>query len=161
MTAKLNLRQTIVDFLKARPEERFTARKIGRWIFEKLREAIMVNIHDGFEEGISYGMICYSVPHRLYPSGYHCDPKIPLPFVSIASQKNFIAVYHMGIYALPELLDWFVSEFPKHSKSKLDMGKSCIRFKKPGDIPFDLIAELMQKITVEEWVEVYETNYKK
>ena len=121
----------------------------------------MVNIPDGFEEGISYGMICYSVPHRLYPSGYHCDPKIPLPFVSIASQKNFIAVYHMGIYALPELLDWFVSEFPKHSKSKLDMGKSCIRFKKPGDIPFDLIAELMQKITVEEWVEVYETNYKK
>jgi len=103
----------------------------------------------------------WCVPHKLYPPGYHCNPKDPLPFVGLASQKNFIALYHMGIYAMPELLDWFVSEFPKHSKSKLDMGKSCIRFKKTSDIPYDLIAQLMQKVTVEEWVGVYEATMKR
>jgi uncharacterized protein YdhG (YjbR/CyaY superfamily) len=128
---------------------------------EKLRETILANIPDGFYEEMSYGMIGYVVPHRIYPPGYHCDPKLPLPFVSIAAQKNFIALYHMGIYALPELLDWFVSEFPKHSKAKLDMGKSCIRFKKPDQIPYDLVAQLMQKMTVEDWVQVYEAEIKK
>lgn len=124
---------------------------------EKLRETIMENIPDGFREEISYGMIGYVVPHSLYPPGYHCDPKLPLMFVSIASQKNFIALYHMGIYMMPELMEWFVAEYPKHVKSKLDMGKSCIRFKKPSDIPYDLIAQLVRKVSVEEWVEVYET----
>lgn len=142
------------EYLAAIPEERRAA-------FEKLRETIVENIPDGFEEGISYGMITYCVPHRLYPAGYHCDPKQPLPFVSIASQKNFIALYHMGIYANETLLDWFVSEYPKHSKSKLDMGKSCIRFKKPEQIPFDLIGRLMQKMSVEDWVELYESAFKR
>lgn len=142
------------EYLAAIPEERRAA-------FEKLRETIVENIPDGFEEGISYGMITYCVPHRLYPAGYHCDPKQPLPFVSIASQKNFIALYHMGIYANEALLDWFVSEYPKHSKSKLDMGKSCIRFKKPEQIPFDLIGRLMQKMSVEDWVELYESAFKR
>ena len=142
------------EYMNAIPEER-------REAMEKLRETIMENIPDGFREEMSYGGIGYVVPHQLYPPGYHCDPKLPLPFAGIASQKNFIGFYHMGIYAMPELLDWFVSEFPKHSKSKLDMGKSCVRFKKPGDIPFDLIAQLMQKVSVEEWVEVYETNLKR
>lgn len=132
-----------------------------RAAFEKLRETIVENIPDGFREGISYGMIGYVVPHELYPPGYHCDPKLPLPFVSIAAQKNFIALYHMGLYAMPELLDWFVSEYPKHAKSKLDMGKSCIRFKKTADIPFELIAQLMQRIGVEEWVDVYESAFKR
>lgn len=132
-----------------------------RAAFEKLRETIVENIPDGFREGISYGMIGYIVPHELYPPGYHCDPKLPLPFVSIAAQKNFIALYHMGLYAMPELLDWFVSEYPKHTKSKLDMGKSCIRFKKPDDIPFDLIAQLMQKMSVDEWIATYESHFKK
>jgi uncharacterized protein YdhG (YjbR/CyaY superfamily) len=141
------------EYLQAIPEER-------REAMEKLRETILENIPDGFCEEMSYGAIGYIVPHQLYPPGYHCDPKQPLPFVGIASQKNFIGFYHMGIYAMPELLDWFVSEFPKHSKSKLDMGKSCIRFKKPGDIPFDLIAQLMRKISVEDWVEVYESHLK-
>ena len=139
--------------MNAIPEER-------REAMEKLRQTILENIPDGFEEAIGYGMMGYCVPHTLYPPGYHCNPKDPLPFVGIASQKHFIALYHMGIYAMPELLDWFVAEFPKHSKSRLDMGKSCIRFKKPGDIPFDLIAQLMRKVTVEEWVEVYETTFK-
>lgn len=141
------------EYLNAIPEER-------REAVEKLRETILENIPDGFQETIGYGMIGYCVPHKIYPPGYHCNPKDPLPFVGIASQKHFIALYHMGIYAMPELLDWFVSEFPKYSKSKLDMGKSCIRFKKPGDIPFDLIAQLMRKVTVEEWVEVYESHLK-
>lgn len=132
-----------------------------RAAFEKLRETIVENIPDGFREGISYGMIGYIVPHELYPPGYHCDPKLPLPFVSIAAQKNFIALYHMGLYAMPDLLDWFVSEYPKHTKSKLDMGKSCIRFKKTADIPFELIARLMQRVGVEEWVEVYESAFRR
>lgn len=141
------------EYMNAIPEER-------REAMEKLRETILENIPDGFEETVGYGMMGYCVPHKLYPPGYHCNPKDPLPFVGIASQKHFIALYHMGIYAMPELHDWFVSEFPKHSKSKLDMGKSCIRFKKTSDIPYDLIAQLMRKVTVEEWVEVYETTLK-
>lgn len=142
------------EYIAAIPEER-------RAVFEKLRETIQENIPDGFSEGMGYGMIGYVVPHSIYPAGYHCDPKLPLPFVSIASQKNFIALYHMGIYANPELMDWFVSEYPKYCKTKLDMGKSCIRFKKPDDIPFDLIAQLMQKISVDEWVAMYETLFKR
>jgi hypothetical protein len=129
--------------------------------FKKLRQTIINNIPKGFEEQMNYGMIGYVVPKKIYPAGYHCDTNLPLPFVNIASQKNFIAVYHMGIYANPELLDWFVKEYPKHCKRKLDMGKSCIRFKKAEEIPFELIAELMQKMTVENWIDLYEKNIKK
>jgi hypothetical protein len=96
-----------------------------------------------------------------YPPGYHVDPKLPLGFVAIAAQKNFIALYHMGVYAMPNLLEWFVSEYPKYCKGKLDMGKSCIRFKKASDIPFELIGQLMQKVSVDEWVEVYESYVKR
>lgn len=128
---------------------------------EALREVIKSNLPPGFEETMSYGVIGYVVPHTLYPAGYHCDPKLPLPFMSIASQKNFVAVYHIGIYALPELMNWFVTEYPKHAKGKLDMGKSCIRFKKPDQIPFRLIGELASKMTVEDWVRVYESSLKR
>ena len=143
---------TINDYLIEIPAERKTA-------FLKLRETILNNIPDGFIEEMNYGMIGYIVPHSTYPNGYHCNPKLPLPFINLASQKNFIALYHMGIYANPQLLDWFVAEYPKHSTQKLDMGKSCIRFKKMDQIPFDLIAELMQKITVNEWIKCYESNF--
>ncbi|MBI3518205.1 MAG: DUF1801 domain-containing protein [Bacteroidetes bacterium] len=146
--------QNVKDYMKELPEERVPH-------FSKLRETILKNIPKGFEECMNYGMIGYVVPHSIFPDGYHCDPKLPLPFVSIASQKNFIALYHMGIYANPKLLDWFVSEYPKHSKSKLDMGKSCIRFKKADQIPFDLIAELIQKITVKEWIKLYQDSFLK
>lgn len=145
---------TVNDYLDEIPEER----KDG---FNKLRNVILKNIPEGFQEGMGYGMLGYAVPHALYPAGYHCNPKDPLPFAGLASQKNFIAFYHMGIYANPEILNWFTSEFPKHSKKKLDMGKSCIRFKKPEDIPFELIGELMQKITVADWISTYETQFKK
>ncbi len=142
------------EYIQAIPEAR-------REAFTRLRETIQENIPDGFEEAMGYGMIGFAVPHSIYPAGYHCDPKQPLPFVGIASQKNFIALYHMGIYANEELYQWFVNEYPKHSKTKLDMGKSCIRFKKPDAIPFDLIAELVQKMSVDEWVEIYETHLKR
>ena len=141
--------KTSNDYINGLPAERLMP-------FIKLRETIINHIPKGFEEYMSYGMITYSVPHRLFPAGYHCDPSIPLPFVSIASQKNFIAVYHMGIYADPQLLQWFVTEYPKHCKTKLDMGKSCIRFKKMDQIPYELIAELMKKMTVNDWINIYQ-----
>ncbi len=123
----------------------------------KLRKTILHNLPKGFTEIMNYGMVGYVVPHAAYPAGYHCDTKLPLPFMNIASQKNFIAFYHMGIYANPELLSWFTAEYPKHVKGKLDMGKSCMRFKKPDQIPFDLIGELVQKISVQDWIGYYET----
>ena len=127
----------------------------------QLRKTILDKLPEGFEEQMSYGMIGYVVPHSLYPAGYHCDTKLPLPFMNIASQKNFIAFYHMGIYANPDLLAWFQAEFPKHVKTKLDMGKSCIRFKKPEQIPFALLGELVTKMTPEDWIDLYEENVKR
>lgn len=128
---------------------------------KKLRAVIKKNLPRGFKEGMGYGMISYDVPHTIYPAGYHCNPADPLPFMGLASQKNFIAVYHMGIYADPKLMKWFTTEFAKRSKLKLDMGKSCIRFKKPEAIPFDLIGELASKMTVGEWINLYEAKLKR
>jgi uncharacterized protein YdhG (YjbR/CyaY superfamily) len=142
------------DYMKQIPEER-------QAVMKKLRATIKKNLPKGFEETMSYGMIGYVVPHKLYPAGYHCDPKLPLPFMSIASQKNFVAVYHMGLYADKKLMQWFVDEYPKHVTTKLDMGKSCIRFKKPELIPMELIGELCKKMTVAEWVALYERSFKR
>ncbi len=141
------------EMINNAPEER-------REALTKLRNTILDNLPEGFRECINYGMVGYVVPHSLYPPGYHCDPKLPLPFLSFASQKNFIALYHMGLYADPELLDWFVSEYQQVSKTKLDMGKSCVRFKKPDQIPFDLIGKLVSKVKPEEWIALYEKNLK-
>lgn len=132
-----------------------------RAMFSRLRAAISDNLPEGFEETMSYGMIGYVVPHGVYPAGYHCDPTLPLPYMSIASQKQFIGFYHMGIYAEPELLDWFVQEYNASNSRKLDMGKSCIRFKKWEEIPLELIATLVRKRTPQDWIEVYERLYKK
>lgn len=129
--------------------------------FKKLRQTIKKNLPKGFKEIMCYGMIGYVVPHSIYPDGYHCDPKTPLPFLSIASQKNFIAVYHMGIYADPAILKWFTTAYAKVGKAKLDMGKSCIRFKKTEDIPFELLGELASKMTPKDWILKYEAVYKK
>ncbi len=130
-------------------------------VMNTLRKTILDNLPKGFKETISYGMIGYVVPHLMYPDGYHCDPKLPLPFMSIASQKNFIAIYHMGLYANQKLMNWFLQEYPKHCDTKLDIGKSCIRFKKMDQIPFDLIGELSKKVTVKEWIATYEESFKK
>ena len=130
-------------------------------VLEKLRKTILENLPKNFKEGMGYGMIGYVIPHEIYPNGYHCNPKLPLPFMSFASQKNSINFYHMGIYADKNLYEWFVSEYPKYSKRKLDMGKSCIRFKKEEDIPFELIGELVQKVSAENWISLYESMLKK
>lgn len=151
MTSKVELPQ---DYIDALPDDRKQA-------ISAIREAILTNLPQGFREEMSYGMLGYVVPHAIYPKGYHCDTKLPLPFISVASQKNFIAIYHMGMYAENSILDWFTTEYPKHCKSKLDMGKSCIRFKKLDDIPYKLIAELATKMTVQEWIACYENKFKR
>ena len=145
---------TTQEYLASLPEDRKDA-------MQKLRDTIVQHLPEGFSEGMGYGMLGWAVPHSAYPSGYHCDPKLPLPFLSIASQKNFIALYHMGLYADTKLYEWFVTEYPKYSKFKLDMGKSCIRFKKPEAIPYELIGQLVSKMTMPQWIEIYESNLKK
>lgn len=145
---------TVEEILANVPEERKEA-------FNKLHQVIVANLPEGFAPGISYGGLGYVVPHTVYPSGYHCKPIEPLPFAGIASQKNSINFYHMGMYAQPELYDWFVNEFPKYSSRKLDIGKSCVRFKKVNDIPFELIGALMQKMSLTDWITLYESNLKK
>jgi hypothetical protein len=142
------------QYIAELPEDR-------RRVIEKLRKVSLDNLPAGFKEGMGYGMMGYDVPHEIYPNGYHCDPKQPLPFFGFASQKNTVNLYHMGIYADKKLHDWFVSEFPKHSKARLDMGKSCVRFKKLDDIPYDLIGQLLTKVTVEEWIAMYEKGLKR
>lgn len=142
------------EYISQIPEEKIS-------YFKQLRQTIVNNIPKGFEEQMSYGMIGYVVPKRIYPSGYYCDTNLHLPLVNIASQKNYIALYHLGFYANPELFNWFISEYKISCKLKLNMGKSCIRFKKAEEIPFDLIAELMRKMTVDKWVELYDKNIKK
>lgn len=142
------------DYISQVPKERQEALK-------KLRKVIKDNLPKDFEEGMIYKMIGYYVPHSVYPNGYHCDPKTPLPFMSFASQKNSVNLYHSGIYAKKELHDWFVAEYPKHCKRKLDMGKSCIRFKYVEEIPFELIGELTRKMTCNAWINIYEAALKK
>lgn len=146
--------ETVEEILKNVPKERTV-------FFKRLHDEIIKNLPDGFEAAISYGGLGYVVPHKIYPAGYHCKPSEPLPFAGIASQKHSINFYHMGIYSDPRLMDWFLSEYPKHSSRKLDMGKSCIRFKKFEEIPYELIGELMRKISVQDWIETYERVLKK
>jgi Domain of unknown function (DU1801) len=129
--------------------------------FILLRNTILKNLPKGFRETMAYGMIGYVVPHSIYPDGYHCDPKLPLGLAGIASQKHFIALYHMGIYARPELLKWFTTEYAKQNPARLDMGKSCIRFKKPENIPYKLIGELIKKVSVKDWIKTYEEGLKR
>ena len=146
-----NLIQT---YLEKVPDERKIA-------FEKLFNAIHDNLPPGFQLTEAYGMLTWVVPLSSYPAGYHCAPGTPLPFLSLASQKNFLAFYHMGIYADKDLLEWFQESYTQHAKYKLDMGKSCVRFKKMDDIPYGIIAELSAKISPEMWIEKYETVFKK
>jgi uncharacterized protein YdhG (YjbR/CyaY superfamily) len=151
MTSKTT---TVDEYINAAPDDRKEA-------LQKLRNVILDNLPEGFQECISYGMIGYVIPHSIYPKGYHCSPELPLPFLSFASQKNSINIYHMGMYANPELYNWFVSEYPKHSSQKLDIGKSCLRIKKPENIPFELIGELVKKISTSDWITLYESAFRK
>jgi hypothetical protein len=144
--------KTVKEILTNLPEDRAEP-------FNQLHDVIVKNLPKGFEAAISYGGLGYVVPHSIYPAGYHCKPSEPLPFAGLASQKNSINFYHMGIYSDPKLLKWFVTEYPEHTNQKLDMGKSCIRFKKLDDIPYKLVGELMKKMSVKEWITIYETNF--
>ena len=137
------------EYIAELPDERKSA-------MTKLRETILQNLPEGFVEEMNYGMIGYVVPHSIYPKGYGANPKLPLGMLNIASQKNDITMHHMGLYSDKKLLEWFTEEYPKHSKTKLDMGKGCVHFKKTENIPFDLIAELVKKISVADWIERYE-----
>lgn len=151
MQSKAKIPKEYIDSL---PEDRKKA-------ISDLRKVILKNLPKGFVEEMNYGMLGYVVPHSLYPNGYHCNPQLPLPFMGLASQKNFIAFYHMGVYGDKKLLDWFVSEYPKHCKTKLDMGKSCIRFKKINEIPLTLIGQLVSKVSAKDWITIYEKNIKR
>lgn len=147
-------KKTVKDILKNIPSDKAKP-------FNELHNVILKNLPKGFEAAISYGTLGYVVPYTLYPEGYHCNPDEPLPFASIVAQKNSINLHHMGIYADPKLLKWFLAEYPKHSTQKLDMGKSCIRFKKIDEIPYKLIGNLMKKMTVKQWITIYESTLKK
>ncbi|MCG6155256.1 DUF1801 domain-containing protein [Rubinisphaera margarita] len=144
---------TVDDYLNELPEER-------RQVVAKIHQTITEALPDGFDVQMAYGMIGYVVPHALYPSGYHCAPKQPLPFMSLANQKRHIGLYHMGLYEGGKLHDWFVAEYPKQCRTKLDMGKCCVRLKKVDDIPYELISDLAGKITAQEWISIYESSLK-
>ena len=143
--------ESVEDYIAQAPEERIEA-------LDALRKAINDNLPEGFVEGMGYGMPAWFVPHERYPAGYHADTSKPLPFMNFASQKNFVAFYHMGLYADEDLLDWFTTEYANRVSTKLDMGKSCVRFKKVETIPFDLIGELVAKVSCERWIEIYESS---
>ncbi len=151
MTSKAT---TPEQYLKELPADRKEA-------VTQLRNTILKNLPKGFKEVMSYGMLGYVVPHEIYPDGYNCNPKLPLAFMNLGSQKNYISLHHMGVYGEPKLLQWFTGEYPKHSMAKLDMGKGCIRFKNPDDIPFKLIGELVKKVSVKDWIDCYEKNLKR
>ncbi|MBN2656161.1 MAG: DUF1801 domain-containing protein [Spirochaetales bacterium] len=144
----------VKEYIDQIPEERKEA-------YLKIRQTILDNLPEGFAEEMSYGMPGFVVPHSIYPAGYHCKPEEPLPFISLASRKNFIALYHMGIYSDEKLLNWFREEYGKACRTKLDMGKSCIRLKKMDDIPYKLIGDLASKMTVDQWIDIYESSVKK
>ena len=141
--------KTVPGYIDSLPTER-------KPVIIALRKTILKNLPKGFEEIISYGMIGYVVPHKLYPGGYHVTPELPLPFIGLASQKNHIAVYHMAMQG--DLLDWFQDEWKVYSTKRLDMGKCCIRFRKPEDVPVDLIGTLATKLTPQEWIKIYEES---
>ena len=150
MQSKATTPQQFIDEL---PEDR-------KAVISAIRRAIKDNLPKGFEEVISYGMLGYVVPHSIYPSGYHCTPKLPLPFINIASQKKHISIHHLGLYASKPMIDWFTEEWEKHTTKKIDMGKGCLRFKKAEDVPIKLIEILAKKMNVKQWIEIYESNIK-
>jgi Domain of unknown function (DU1801) len=154
MTTANNGVSTPEEYIASLPDTR-------REILAAMRKTINDNLPQGFREGIAYGMLSWAVPHSLYPPGYHCDPKLPLGFMGIASQKNHIALYSMCIYSSNKLLEWFQREWPKHSSKKLNMGKSCIRFAKPEDVPLKLIGQLASRVTPQQWIQIYEKALKR
>ena len=147
-------KDSIKDYINSLPSDRKTT-------ITQLINVIEKNIPKGFEKVMNYGMPSFVIPHTIYPNGYHCDTTLPLPFIGVSNQKSSISLHHMGLYADPELLNWFKLEYPKHSNAKLDMGKSCIRFKKFNEIPYELIGILSNRMTLKKWIDIYEHKIKK
>lgn len=139
---------TVAEYLDSLPEDR-------RSVIEAVRKVILANLDKDFEEGMTYGMIGYYVPHRIYPAGYHCDPKQPVPYINLASQKNHLALYIMGLYIDAEHAKWFVEAWEKTGK-KLDKGKACIRFKKLEDLALDVIAQTVKRTPAKKYLAQYE-----
>ncbi len=144
---------TVAQYLAELSEDR-------RKTIETVRRVILDNLDSGFEEGMQYGMIGYYVPHRLYPAGYHCDPKQPLPFAALASQKNHMAIYLMWIYGDTEQAREFQKDWEKSGR-KLDMGKCCVRFRKLEDVALEAIAQAISRMTAAGYIEVYKTRLDK
>ncbi len=145
------MQNKIEEYLNNLPDERKTS-------FTNLLHKVKEKLPIGYQETIAYKMIAFVVPHSIYPKGYHCDPKLPLTYLCIANQKNYISVHCMALYFDATVLEWFVSEYPKHTKNKLDMGKGCVRFKKVNEIPLELIGELAAKLSVADYISSYEKN---
>lgn len=145
---------TTSDYITQLPADR-------KIVVQQMLEIFRTYLPEGFEETINYGMIGFVVPKSIYPKGYHCDPKLPLPFIAIAAQKHFTALYHMGVYANPDMYEWFTHEYQQLQLGKLDMGKSCIRFKKAEKVPWKLLEKLAGKMTVEDWISLYERKIKR
>ena len=148
------MKLTIESYINSLPKDRKES-------VHKIIKVVEGNIPVGYAKIMNYSMPSFVIPHSIYPAGYHVTPDLPLPFIGVASQKNHIGFYHMGLYADSKLLDWFISEYPKYCKSKLDMGKSCIRFKKFNEIPYELIGILSTKMTEKDWIDIYEQNIKR
>lgn len=142
----------VKDYLAELPADRRAA-------IEKVHKVILANLDKDFKEGMQYGMICYAVPHSVYPPGYHCDPKQPLPYAGLASQKHYMSLYIMSSYGNESSENWLREEFAKAGK-KLDMGKCCIRFKKLDDLPLDVIGKAIKRVTAAEYIKFYEANIK-
>ena len=141
--------KTVDEYLESLPADR-------REAIEAVRDIVLANLDSGYEEAMAYGMIGYGVPHRVYPKGYHTDPKQPLPFAALASQKNFMSLYLMGLYAGTSHTKWFHDAWKKSGKKKLDIGKSCIRFKKVDDLALDVIGEAIRRMPASKYIEQYE-----
>lgn len=145
---------TVEQYLSELPEDRRAA-------IAAVRKVFLDNLDGGFAEGISYGMIGYSVPHSRYPAGYHCNPAQPLPFGGLASQKGHMSLYLMGLYMdqvgekRGPLLTWFEESWKKAGK-KLDMGKSCVRFKKLDDLALDVLGQAVRRMKCDEFIAAYE-----
>lgn len=139
---------TVKEYLDSLPEDR-------RKALSKVRAAVNKGLPKGYQEGIQYGMIGWFVPHTLFPAGYHCDPKQPVPFAGLASQKNHMSLYLMCIYGDEGHRKWFERAW-KDAGKKLDMGKGCVRFKRVEDVPLDVVTEAVSRVPVKDFLAHYE-----
>jgi len=143
---------TVEEYLAELPPDR-------REVIAAVRAVILANLDSAYQEKMAYGMIGYSIPHSVYPAGYHCNPKDPLPFAGLASQKNSMAVYLMSLYIQADGADtaWFESEWAKSGR-KLDKGKSCIRFQKLGDLDLNVLGQAIKRVPAKLYIKYYEAN---